>query len=87
MRRRTKSHQAKTLRRKFQSTPARSRNRRLFQRLLTAKELEAVLRIDVKTIYKYASEKTVPHVWIGGNVRFPENDIADWIERCTYRPH
>ena len=56
------------------------------ERLLNAKELEAALQIDVKTIYLYATKKIIPHVRIVTNVRFREKDIANWIERHTYRP-
>ena len=54
--------------------------------LLTAKELEAMLKIDVKTIYSYVQRGLIPHVKIQSNVRFRKREILDWIERQSFRP-
>ena len=54
--------------------------------LLTAKELEALFKIDVKTIYSYVQRGLIPYVRIQSNVRFRKEEIFDWIERQTYRP-
>jgi predicted DNA-binding transcriptional regulator AlpA len=48
--------------------------------LLTAKDLEQLLRIDVKTIYGYVQRGLIPYVKIQSNVRFVKDDIVDWIE-------
>jgi hypothetical protein len=40
--------------------------------ILTARELEAFLRIDVKTIYSYVQRGLIPHMRIESNVRFSE---------------
>jgi predicted site-specific integrase-resolvase len=37
---------------------------------LTAKDLEAVLKIDAKTIYSYVRRGLIPYVRIQRNVRF-----------------
>jgi hypothetical protein len=37
---------------------------------LTAKDLEAVLKIDAKTIYSYVQRGLIPYVKIQSNVRF-----------------
>ncbi len=54
--------------------------------LLTAKDLEALLKIDVKTIYTYVQRGLIPYVKIQSNVRFPKQEILEWIERQTYYP-
>lgn len=54
--------------------------------LLTAKELEALLKIDVKTIYSYVQRGLIPYVRIESNVRFPKEQIIEWIEERNYRP-
>lgn len=54
--------------------------------LLTAKELEAMLKIDVKTIYSYVQRGLIPYVRIQSNVRFPKQEILSWIERQSHRP-
>ena len=55
--------------------------------LLTAKELEALLKIDVKTIYSYVQRGLIPYVKIQSNVRFVKEQIREWIEQQNYRPH
>lgn len=54
--------------------------------MLTAKDLEALLKIDVKTIYSYTQRGLIPYVRIQSNVRFRRHEIMDWIERQSYRP-
>jgi predicted DNA-binding transcriptional regulator AlpA len=54
--------------------------------MLTAKELEALLKIDVKTIYSYVQRGLIPYVRIQSNVRFVRQQIFDWISEHNYRP-
>lgn len=54
--------------------------------LLTAKELEAILKIDVKTIYAYVQRGLIPYVRIQSNIRFAKAEILNWIEGQSYRP-
>ena len=54
--------------------------------LLTAKELEAMLRIDVKTIYSYAQRGLLPYVKIQSNLRFVRADILTWMAEKGYKP-
>ncbi len=54
---------------------------------LTAKDLEAILKIDAKTIYSYVQRGLIPYVKIQSNVRFSKREILEWIERQSYRPH
>ncbi len=55
--------------------------------LLTVKELEAMLKIDAKTIYGYVQKQLIPYVRIQTNLRFRRAEIFEWIEQQTYRPH
>lgn len=54
--------------------------------MLTAKELEAMLKINVKTIYSYVQRGLIPYVRIQSNVRFPKQAILHWIEEQSHRP-
>ena len=54
--------------------------------LLTAKDLETMLKIDVKTIYSYVQRGLIPYVKIQSNVRFRRHEILDWIEEQSFRP-
>lgn len=56
------------------------------QSLLTAKEVEAWLKIDVKTLYAFAQRKIIPHVRLKGNVRFPAREIKQWVDRHSHLP-
>ncbi|MGH9327062.1 MAG: helix-turn-helix domain-containing protein [Terriglobia bacterium] len=54
--------------------------------LLTAKDLERLLKIDVKTIYSYAQKGLLPYVRIQSNLRFEKSEILHWIEEHRFRP-
>jgi excisionase family DNA binding protein len=54
--------------------------------LLTAKELEALLRINVKTIYGYVQRGLIPYVRIQTNLRFRKQEVLEWLERQSYPP-
>jgi len=54
--------------------------------LLTARELEGLLRIDVKTIYSYVQRGLIPYVRIQSNLRFVRSQIFHWITEHNYRP-
>jgi len=43
--------------------------------LLTVKELEAMLKIDAKTIYEYVQKQLIPYVRIQTNLRFRRAEI------------
>jgi len=53
---------------------------------MTAKELEELLRIDVKTIYRYVQKGLIPYVKMQSNVRFIRSEILKWMEERQYRP-
>jgi len=57
-----------------------------YPELMTAKDLEALLKIDVKTIYAYVQKGLIPYVRIQSNVRFVKRQIFDWIGEHNYRP-
>jgi excisionase family DNA binding protein len=54
--------------------------------LMTAKEVEELLRIDVKTIYSYVKRGLLPYVKIQSNVRFLRHAILQWMEERQYKP-
>lgn len=54
--------------------------------MFTAKELQGLLKIDVKTIYSYVQRGLIPYVRIQSNVRFPKQRILAWIEQQSYQP-
>jgi excisionase family DNA binding protein len=54
--------------------------------ILTAKELEAFLRIDVKTIYSYVQRGIIPHMRIESNVRFSKYQVLEWLRERSFQP-
>jgi len=54
--------------------------------MLTARELEVMLKIDVKTIYGYVQRGLIPYVRIQSNLRFSKREILAWIEEQSHRP-
>ncbi len=54
--------------------------------ILTAQDLEAFLKIDVKTIYRYVQRGLIPYVRIQSNLRFLKSQILVWIENQNYDP-
>jgi predicted DNA-binding transcriptional regulator AlpA len=62
-------------------TPAPDIIEHLFrsERLMTARELAAILSLSPKTLYSYAERNMIPHFKIEANVRFRGRDVADWL--------
>jgi excisionase family DNA binding protein len=54
--------------------------------MLTARDLEAVLQIDRKTIYSYVQRGLIPHVRIESNVRFSKHQVMRWLEERSFQP-
>jgi predicted DNA-binding transcriptional regulator AlpA len=54
--------------------------------MLTARDLEALLQIDHKTIYAYVQKGLIPHSRIQSNVRFSKHRIAQWLEQRSFQP-
>src|SRR6266478_4944926 len=54
--------------------------------LLTAKEVEELLRIHVKTVYSYAQRGLLPYVKIQSNLRFVKSEILKWMEEHQFKP-
>ena len=47
--------------------------------LLTSKELQAILQVDRTTIYRMADSGRLPAIKIGGQWRFPRQQIHQWL--------
>jgi hypothetical protein len=54
--------------------------------MFTARDLERLLKIDVRTICGYVNRRVIPYVKIESNVWFPKRRIFDWVEQHTYLP-
>lgn len=47
--------------------------------VLTAGEVERLLKIDVKTIYRYAQKGMIPYVRVQSNLRFIKSEVLAWF--------
>lgn len=54
--------------------------------LLTTKELQALLGIDRKTVYRMLKDDQLPAVRVGGQWRFPRAEIQHWIHSSESDP-
>ena len=60
-------------------TPSQERASVDGKELLTAREVEELVRIDVKTIYSYVQRGLIPYVRIQSNLRFLRSEILTWV--------
>lgn len=51
-------------------------------RLLTAKEVAALLSVPPSWVLDHARARTIPHVRLGRYVRFDEADVRAWLNEC-----
>lgn len=56
------------------------------QEFLTARELEAWLKIDRKTIYSYVQRGLIPYLKIQSNIRFRREDILERVDQHRVAP-
>jgi len=50
------------------------------EKLLTIDQLSEILQVKKNTIYSWTFTKKIPHLKIGGALRFREREIAKWID-------
>jgi len=54
------------------------------EQLLTIAEMSNLLQASSGTIYKWTHAGFIPHLKIGGHLRFREKDVSIWLEkRCV----
>ncbi|MCG2688295.1 helix-turn-helix domain-containing protein [Candidatus Parcubacteria bacterium] len=58
-----------------------------FPELLTPDELAKILKIPRNPgVYDLVSQRKIPHLKIGGRLRFVKKDIMDYIEKSRVEP-
>ncbi|MBM3215288.1 helix-turn-helix domain-containing protein [Candidatus Poribacteria bacterium] len=55
-------------------------------RLLSVREVAALLNVQPKTIYHWTQAGGFPYVKVGRLLRFHRADVLRWVEKTTYRP-
>ena len=61
-------------------------NAEALREILTAKELEAFLRIDVKTIYRYVQQGRIPYLRMESNLHFSKHQVLQWLQERSFEP-
>ncbi len=49
--------------------------------MMTVKEVASYLSLSVKTIYRLAEERALPAFKIGGQWRFEQNSLDEWVSK------
>ena len=52
------------------------------ERLLTAEETATYLKVCRETVYRLARKGQIPAVRVGGQWRFRERDILEWLQHA-----
>jgi excisionase family DNA binding protein len=51
-------------------------------KIITIKELSALLKVKEKTLYQWAELGQIPSIKINGALRFDTEDIQEWVNDC-----
>ncbi|MGH8629365.1 MAG: helix-turn-helix domain-containing protein [Burkholderiales bacterium] len=65
---------------------AQASQSRLADALMTAGEVARLLNVSAKKIYRMSQLGTIPHVRLGGSLRFRREDIQAWVARKSLVP-
>jgi excisionase family DNA binding protein len=55
-------------------------------KLLTAKEVAAMLKAKASTVYAWAEQGMIPCLKVNGLLRFSEEAVLEWLESCQKPP-
>lgn len=48
--------------------------------LMEPEEVARLLKVSLRSIYRYVADSSIPHIRVGGNLRFRRADIDQWLE-------
>jgi excisionase family DNA binding protein len=54
------------------------------ERLLTVADLCKALQVSQSTVYRWVQSDFIPHLKIGGAVRFDERAVRKWLDKRTF---
>jgi len=55
------------------------------ERLLTARQLSELLQVGESTVYKWTHMEFIPHVKLGGSIRFVAGDVKAWVAARSHQ--
>jgi excisionase family DNA binding protein len=53
--------------------------------LLSVGDAATYLKVSHSLIYKYVEQMKIPHIRIGGRIRFDQSALAEWINSRSYK--
>ncbi len=56
------------------------------KRLLTIQEVAELTGVSVTTLYKWVSQRKIPHIKMGRLVKFDPSKLEEWIKQQTVMP-
>jgi len=57
------------------------------QSLLTVRDVAEILRVSISLIYKLAEANRLPHLKIGGLLRFDPDELCRYVATHAVEPH
>lgn len=55
------------------------------EKLISIPQAAAILQISTRGLYRRVEEQTIPHLRIGGLIRFRPRDLDRWLDDCCAR--
>lgn len=56
-------------------------------RIVTVKDLSAIIKVKEKTLYQWAELGQIPSIKMNGSLRFDLDDIETWLKNCKKELH
>ena len=56
------------------------RENAVMERLLTVDQVSEILRVERSTVYRWVHYDFIPHMKLGGAVRFDEKSVRRWLK-------
>lgn len=53
--------------------------------LMTVEDVASYLKVAVQSVYRWASQEKIPHLKVGGSLRFDPNEIQEWLNKKPAR--
>lgn len=53
--------------------------------LMKVEDVAAYLKVAKQSVYRWASNEKIPHLKVGGSLRFVPNEIQEWLAKKPKR--
>lgn len=53
--------------------------------LWTVEDVAQYLRVAVQSVYRWVSQEKIPHLKVGGSLRFDPKEIQEWLSKKPKR--